>query len=509
MLTDKQKKTMLIIMDGWGINNNVSQSAIAKAKTPFVDSLYQQYSNTRLLTHGEYVGLPNHQMGNSEVGHMNIGAGRIIYQELLKINRAVADGSFENQKVLQETIAYCKQNDKALHLMGLVSDGGVHSHINHLLALCDILLKHNLTKVYIHCFLDGRDTAPTNGIKYLKILLNHIKNTSIKVASLCGRYYAMDRDKRWERIQKAYNLLVKGEGDVFENPIDAIQSSYDNGVTDEFILPKVMVENQQPIATIKNDDAVICFNFRTDRCREITEVLTQQDFPTYNMKALELYYTTMTVYDDAFVKVNSIYGKENISNTMGEVLSKNNKTQLRIAETEKYPHVSFFYSGGREDQFDGEERIMINSPKVATYDLQPEMSAFQVKDAVIQYIEEKQPDCIILNFANTDMVGHTGVFDAAVKAAETVDTCVEQVVKKALAYNYCIFVTADHGNADIMVNNDGSINTAHTKNVVPLFMIDNNLKPTLQPGILADIAPTMLKVMQIDIPNEMAGTVLF
>lgn len=510
MLTDKQKKTMLIIMDGWGLNNNTAQSAIAMANTPFVDSLYQQYANTNLLTHGEYVGLPTHQMGNSEVGHMNIGAGRIIYQELLKINRAVADGSFESQKVLQETIAYCKQNDKALHLMGLVSDGGVHSHINHLLALCDIVLNHKLNKVYIHCFLDGRDTAPTNGIKYIDILLSHIKNTPIKIASLCGRYYAMDRDKRWERIQKAYDLLINGVGASFDNPIQAIQSSYDDGITDEFILPKVIVdEKQQPIATIQNDDAVICFNFRTDRCREITEVLTQRDFPEFQMKALELYYTTMTVYDDTYSNVNSIYGKDNTSNTLGEVLSKHQKTQLRIAETEKYPHVTFFYSGGREEKFEGEARIMINSPKVATYDLQPEMSAFQVRDAVIEYIEAHQPDCIILNFANTDMVGHTGVFDAAVKAAETVDSCVEQVVTKALAYDYCIFLTADHGNADIMVNNDGSVNTAHTKNVVPLFLIDNTLKPILQPGILADIAPTMLKVMQINIPNEMTGTVLF
>lgn len=505
----QQKKAMLIIMDGWGINRNPKSSAIEAANTPFVDSLYLKYPNTGLLTHGEYVGLPEDQMGNSEVGHMNLGAGRVVFQDLMLINHKVKTGEISENKVVLDAFNYAKTNHKKVHFIGLVSDGGIHSHTNHLKALIKSAKEYGVEQSYVHAFTDGRDTDPKSGLAFMEDLQQYCNNTPTKIASICGRYFAMDRDKRWERIQLAYNLLVNGIGENFSNVIDAISTSYKKDVTDEFIKPIVIVdENGQPLTKIENDDVVICFNFRTDRCREITTVLTQHDMPEFQMQTLPLYYVTMTIYDEKFVNVQPIFGKDNIPNSLGEVIATNGLTQLRIAETEKYPHVTFFFSGGREDVFSGEERIMIPSPKVATYDLQPEMSAYEIKDAVINYIDENEPDFICLNFANTDMVGHTGVFSAAVKAAETVDACVQQVVTKALEKNYTIFLTADHGNADYIVNEDGSPNTAHTKNIVPLFLISNDFIGTMQPGKLADIAPTILSVMNIEIPSEMNGNVL-
>lgn len=496
-------------MDGWGINRNHKNSAIEAANTPFVDSLYLKYSNTALLTHGEYVGLPEDQMGNSEVGHMNIGAGRVIYQDLMLINKKVQTGEIFLNQILIDAFEYAKTHNKKVHFMGLVSNGGIHAHISHLKALIKMAKDHGVENSFVHAFTDGRDTDPKSGLNYLIDLEDFCKATPTKIASICGRYYAMDRDKRWERIKLAYDLLVHQKGDVFSSVKEAIESSYKNGITDEFIKPVVLLdEKNQPITKIEKDDVVIVFNFRTDRCREITTVLTQQDMPEFEMQKLDMNYVTMTIYDEKFKSVKPIYGKENIENSLGEIISKNNLTQLRIAETEKYPHVTFFFSGGREANFEGEERIMIPSPKVATYDLQPQMSANEIKDAVIKNIDEKQPDFICLNFANTDMVGHTGVFSAAVKAAETVDNCVQQVVTKALEKDYCILVTADHGNADYMVNADGTPNTAHTKNIVPFFVIDNEFKGVVQPGKLADIAPTILKIMNLEIPKEMDGNVL-
>ncbi|MCB0506774.1 MAG: 2,3-bisphosphoglycerate-independent phosphoglycerate mutase [Bacteroidetes bacterium] len=501
---------MLIIMDGWGINHNPKSSAIEAANTPFTDSLFLQYPNTGLLTHGEFVGLPEDQMGNSEVGHMNLGAGRVVYQDLMLINKRVKDGELAQNIELLNAFKYAKQQNKNVHFIGLVSDGGIHSHINHLKALIKIAQTNGIENSYVHAFTDGRDTDPKSGLGFINDLQEYCSNSSTKIASVCGRYYAMDRDKRWERIKLAYDLLTEGKGITFQNPIEGIKASYEKNVTDEFIVPIVIVdEKNNPIATIQEDDVVICFNFRTDRCREITTVLTQKAMPEHGMKTLPLYYVTMTVYDATFKNVRSIFEKENIQNSLGEVISKNGLTQLRIAETEKYPHVTFFFSGGREETFDGEERIMIPSPKVATYDLQPEMSAYEIKDAVIDFIEKKEPHFICLNFANTDMVGHTGVFSAAVKAAETVDACVQQVIQKALEKDYAIFLTADHGNADYIVNEDGTPNTAHTKNIVPLFLISNFFKSTMQPGRLADIAPSILKMMQLEIPKEMDGTPLF
>lgn len=500
---------MLIIMDGWGINRNPSTSAIEAANTPFTESLYLNYPNTGLLTHGEYVGLPEDQMGNSEVGHMNIGAGRVVYQDLMLINKKVQDGELDKNETLLAAFEYAKQNNKKVHFLGLVSDGGIHSHINHLKALIKSAKENGVQNSFVHAFTDGRDTDPKSGLSFMEDLQNYCALTPTKIASICGRYYAMDRDKRWERIKLAYDLLIKSEGDKFSNVTDAFVSSYARDVTDEFIKPIVMTdENGNAITKIEQDDVVICFNFRTDRCREITTVLTQQNMPEAGMITLPLYFVTMTIYDASFSNVKTIFGKDNIVNSLGEIISKNGLTQLRIAETEKYPHVTFFFSGGREESFAGEERIMIPSPKVATYDLQPEMSAHEVKNAVIEYINEKTPDFICLNFANTDMVGHTGVFSAAVKAAETVDSCVKEVVKKGLENDYVILVTADHGNADYIVNPDGTPNTAHTKNIVPLFLISNFYKGIMQPGKLADIAPTILKLMNLEIPEEMDGTTL-
>ena len=501
------KKVVLIIMDGWGHGQESPGNAIFQANKPFVDSLYK-YPNTELRTSGEDVGLPDGQMGNSEVGHLNIGAGRIIYQDLVKINLAIKDRSFFEKSAIRKTMHYVKTSGKQLHFIGLVSDGGVHSHIEHLKALCDSAYENKIGKVFIHAFTDGRDTDPNNGIKYLKDLNNHLKNSAGRIASVVGRYYAMDRDKRWERVKKAYDLLVHGKGSFYTDVLKAVEDSYSSGVTDEFILPVAITGTDgKPIGIIEDGDAVICFNFRTDRCREITEALTQKDFPEYDMHRMNLHYVTMTNYDSTFKNVDIIYEKDNLNNTLGEILAEKGKSQLRIAETEKYPHVTFFFSGGREKPFEGEERILIPSPKVATYDLQPSMSAFEVTDVVCDKLNEGKLDFVCLNFANTDMVGHTGVFKAVVAAVETVDACVKRVVDAGLMNGYSFLITSDHGNAEFEINADGSPNTAHTTNPVPLFLIDKDYKEIL-PGRLCDLAPTILTIMGIKIPKEMTGKVL-
>ena len=493
-------------MDGWGLGKIKSSDAIQNANVPFINSLYAKYPNTTLVTCGEAVGLPDGQMGNSEVGHLNLGAGRVVYQELERINLAVRTGAFEKNKVLQEALHTAKDNNKKLHLLGLVSDGGVHSHINHLKALTTLCKKMELPEVYIHAFTDGRDTDPKSGLDFLKDLQLHLDVTTGKIATVTGRYYAMDRDKRWERVKIAYEALVHRTGEGSDDIFNSIIKSYGEGITDEFLKP--IINNATPAGAIENGDVVICFNFRTDRCREIVDVLTQRQIPEYGMQPLELNFTTMTMYDHTFKNVHNIFHKDDLVNTLGEVLSANNKTQLRIAETEKYPHVTFFFSGGRELPFEGEKRIMAPSPKVATYDLQPEMSALEITDLLLPEIDKKAEDFICLNFANTDMVGHTGFWNAVIKAAETVNNCVERVVTAALANGYTIFLTADHGNADYMINEDGSPNTAHTLNLVPLFIIDNDWHGKLKPGKLGDVAPTILKMMNIPIPAEMTGNIL-
>mgnify|MGYP002147191426 CR=1 FL=1 len=505
----KQQKAMLIIMDGWGINRNPATSAIEAANTPFTDSLYLNYPNTGLLTHGEYVGLPEEQMGNSEVGHMNIGAGRVVYQDLVRINKSIEEKELDQNSVLVDALRYAKTNNKSLHLIGLLSDGGVHSHIEHLKGIVTIAHHYGIKNLFVHAFLDGRDTDPKGGVGYLKDLQTHLAKTSGKIASLIGRYYAMDRDKRWERVRLAYDLLVKGTGSQTTNVISAVEQSYDAGVTDEFVKPIVVVDAQQkPLTTIQQGDVVVCFNFRTDRGREITQALTQQDFPEQEMKALQLHYVTLTNYDDSFKNVNVIFDKDNLENTLGEIVSKAGKKQIRMAETEKYPHVTFFFSGGREEAFAGESRIMCPSPKVATYDLKPEMSANDLKDKIIPELEKKEADFICLNFANPDMVGHTGVFEAAVKACETVDACNQAVTEVARKNGYTIIIIADHGNAELMINEDGSPNTAHTTNLVPCILVDDQFKGKLKDGKLGDLAPTILALMGIPKPPQMTGTVL-
>lgn len=505
---DKQRKVVLVIMDGWGHGKVASADAIKAAKTPFVDSLYDNYPNAELITHGEAVGLPDDQMGNSEVGHMNLGAGRIVYQELLRINNAVKDGTLARNKTLISAIEKARKDSKKLHLIGLVSEGGVHSSQDHLHALCDIAKVNGLEDVFIHAFTDGRDCDPKSGLQCMKNLERHLAGSVGKIASVSGRYYAMDRDKRWERVQLAYEVMVNGKGEEAYSAAEAVETSYQKDVTDEFILPTVITQGGSPIAKIEDGDVVICFNFRTDRCREITQVLTQEDFSDFGMKSMNLHYVTMTEYDANFKGVDVIFRKDNLANTLGEVVAAAGKKQLRIAETEKYPHVSFFFSGGREALFPGEERIMINSPKVATYDLKPEMSAFEIRDAILPVLEQEEVDFICLNFANTDMVGHTGIWQAAIKAAETVDACVKDLVETALANNYTVFLTADHGNSDFLVNPDGSPNTAHSKNLVPWFLIDGDYKSDVKSGKLGDVAPTILKLMDIQIPEEMTGEVL-
>lgn len=502
------KKVVLVILDGWGIGDGSKSDAIANANTPFVDSLYKKYPHSTLRTSGENVGLPDGQMGNSEVGHLNIGAGRVVYQDFARINKEIREKKMDTNPVLLDALNYAKQNKKDLHIMGLVSDGGVHSHQLHLHHLCDMAKANGLTNVYIHAFTDGRDTDPKSGLGFITSLEEHLKTSAGKIASVVGRYYAMDRDKRWERVQQAYNLLVKGEGKKTQNVTDAIKASYAENVTDEFIKPIVVTKTDgSPIATIKEGDVVICFNFRTDRCREITTVLTQKDLAEQGMKKMNLYYVTMTNYDDSFKDVKVVYDKDNLHNTLGEIISKANKTQIRIAETEKYPHVTFFFSGGQETEFKGEKRIMVSSPKVATYDLQPEMSAVAVTDAIVAELKKGDVDFVCLNYANADMVGHTGDYKAVTNAVEKVDACLKRVVETGLEKNYSFIIIADHGNADYMINPDGSPNTAHTTNPVPCIVIDKDVKKVAN-GKLSDIAPTVLRLMNMDIPSEMDGVSL-
>ncbi|MBZ4188343.1 2,3-bisphosphoglycerate-independent phosphoglycerate mutase [Niabella beijingensis] len=505
-----QKRAILLIMDGWGLGKVASADAIQNANVPFTKSLYEKYPNTTLTTFGELVGLPEGQMGNSEVGHLNLGAGRIVYQELQRINVAIKTGELAANTELLRTVTHARDNNKPLHLLGLVSDGGVHSHISHLKALINICKDNGLNEVYIHAFTDGRDTDPKSGLGFIQDLQQHLDQTGVgKIATVDGRYYAMDRDKRWERVALAYDALVNGKGATAPSAVDAIKNSYAQDITDEFIKPTVIVDAEnKPVATIQNGDSALCFNFRTDRCREITQVLTQQNYPEYNMHTLELDYTTMTVYDHTFKNVHVLFRNEDLTQTIGEVIEANHLKQIRIAETEKYPHVTFFFSGGRENPFVGESRILKPSPKVATYDLQPEMSAKELTEAILPEIRNKNADFICLNFANADMVGHTGVFAAAIKAVETVDQCVEQIVTEALKQDYVVFLTADHGNSDYLINEDGSPNTAHSMNPVPLFIIDNNFKGAIKEGKLGDIAPTILTFMKLPIPKEMTGDVL-
>lgn len=507
--TIMSKKVALVILDGWGIGDGSKSDAIAQAKTPFVKSLYAKYPHSTLVTSGEDVGLPDGQMGNSEVGHLNIGAGRVVYQDFAKINKEVRDGGMDSNVALNKAFNYAKEKKVNLHFIGLLSDGGVHSHQEHLYKLCDLANAEGLKNVFIHAFTDGRDCDPKSGLACIEALENHLKKSTGKIASIVGRYYAMDRDKRWERVKKAYDLLVNGVGEKSMNAAAAVSQSYTKNITDEFIEPISIVDSSNnAIATIQENDVVICFNFRTDRCREITQVLTQIDIPEQGMKKLNLYYVTMTNYDDTFKGVNVMYDKENLQNTLGEVIASAGKKQIRIAETEKYPHVTFFFSGGREKEFDGEKRIMIPSPKVATYDIQPEMSAARITTAIVDEINKISTDFICLNFANTDMVGHTGVYSAVLKAAETVDSCLQQVVEAGLKNNYSFIIIADHGNSDFMINADGTPNTAHTTNPVPCIIIDNDVSK-VNKGRLADIAPTVLKIMGIQPPTEMTGKALF
>ncbi len=503
------KKVILLIMDGWGLGKVRSSDAIQNAHVPFVSSLYPKYPNTTLITCGEAVGLPGGQMGNSEVGHLNLGAGRIVYQELQRINVAIREGELQKNKALLQSIRYAKVNDKQLHLLGLVSNGGVHSHINHLKALIDVCKAESLTNVFIHAFTDGRDTDPKSGLQFITELEKHLQTSVGKIATVNGRYFAMDRDNRWERVKLAYDAMVRGEGQKSRNAIEAISESYQHNITDEFIKPTVIIkEDGTPVATIQNGDAALCFNFRTDRCREITKALTQMEFPQHNMQPLQLHYTTMTEYDATYKNVHVIFEADNLNNTLGEVIEQQGLKQIRVAETEKYPHVTFFFSGGREKPFEGEQRIMASSPKVATYDLQPEMSAAEVTAAIVAEIKSGTADFICLNYANADMVGHSGIWNAVIKAVETVDACVEKVVTAALQNGYTVFLTADHGNADYMINADGTPNTAHTLNLVPLFIIDKEWKGSIKPGKLSDIAPTILTIMELPIPAEMNGEIL-
>ena len=497
------KKVILMILDGWGKSPDPKVSAIDNANVPFINSLYTKYPNAQLRTDGLNVGLPEGQMGNSEVGHMNLGAGRIVYQDLAKINLAVANKTLAKEQVLIDAFNYAKANNKKVHLLGLVSDGGVHSHTSHLRGLIDASQAYELDNVFIHAFTDGRDVDPKSGKKYLHDLQEYIAATPVKIASVIGRYYAMDRDKRWERVKLAYDLLVHGKGTATTDVVASIASSYANAVTDEFIQPLVAVDaNGSPLAIIEEDDVVIFFNFRTDRGRELTEALSQQDFHEQNMHKLNLYYVTLTNYDETYQNVKVVYNKDNITETLGEVLEKANKKQIRIAETEKYPHVTFFFSGGRETPFEGESRILRNSPKVATYDLKPEMSAYELKDALVPELNKGEVDFVCLNFANGDMVGHTGIMEAAIKACEAVDICVKEVVEAASANDYTTIIIADHGNCETMINPDGSPNTAHTTNPVPIILVDKDLKK-INNGVLGDIAPTILELMGVAQPEAM------
>lgn len=505
------KKAILAILDGWGLGTDSKVSAIAQANTPFIDSCFVNFPHTTLEASGIAVGLPFGQMGNSEVGHMNLGAGRVVYQNLVKLNIAVENATLGKENVITEAFDYAVKNKKKVHFIGLVSDGGVHSHINHLKGLLSAAHENGLQdNVFVHAFTDGRDCDPHSGRGFIRELLDHMAVTTGKLATVVGRYYAMDRDKRWERIKLAYDAMVNGLGESTSDILASIEKSYENDITDEFLRPLICVkESNLPVARIENDDVVFCFNFRTDRGREITEVLSQSDLPEYGMTHLNLYYVTMTNFDKTFKNVRVVFDENILQGTMGEVLEKNGRTQIRVAETEKYPHVTFFFSGGRENEFVGERRLLCPSPKdVPTYDFKPEMSAYDITEKILPEIENETADFIVLNFANTDMVGHTGVFSAAVKAAETVDQCIEKVATAAYAHDYAVFILADHGNSDVMINPDGSPNTQHSTNLVPLIVMDKDHTWNLKPGKLGDMAPTILKVMNIEIPEIMTGDVL-
>ncbi|WP_034261298.1 2,3-bisphosphoglycerate-independent phosphoglycerate mutase [Altibacter lentus] len=496
------KKVLLLILDGWGVTQDPSVSAVAQARTPFIDSLYKKYPHAQLLTHGMNVGLPEGQMGNSEVGHMNLGAGRIVYQDLAKVNLAIQHKTLQDEPELKKAFQFAREHNKKVHFLGLVSNGGVHSHIDHLKGLLSAAHNAGLTDVFVHAFTDGRDVDPKSGAGHIKTLEEHLAKTTGTLASVIGRYYAMDRDKRWERVKRVYDLLVFGKGTASENAVQSIETSYSEGITDEFLEPIVMTKNGRPRATLSEGDVVIFFNFRTDRGRQLTEVLTQTDYEGFGMKRIPLYYVTLTNYDDSFEGIKVVYNKEHVTEPLGEVLEQHGKTQIRIAETEKYPHVTFFFNGGRETPFEGEKRILCPSPKVATYDLQPEMSAYEVRDKILPEIKNKTADFICLNFANPDMVGHTGVFEAAVKACETVDACAKIIVEEALEQGYTTILLADHGNSETMRNPDGSPNTAHTTNPVPIILIDPEIKE-IHNGILGDVAPTILDLMGIKKPEVM------
>jgi len=495
-------KALLMILDGWGKTKNPSVSAITCAKTPFIDSLYENYSNAELLTHGKHVGLPEDQMGNSEVGHMNLGAGRIIYQDLAKINKIIENNKLKEEKTIIEAYNYAKKNNKKVHFLGLLSNGGVHSHINHLIELLKIAKSENLNKLYIHAFTDGRDVDPKSAIDFIKEIEPVLKKTGAKIATLIGRYFAMDRDQRWERVKKAHNLLLKNEGKNTDDLIGELESNYLKGITDEFIPPLVNTINNQPVAKIEENDIVIFFNFRTDRGRQLTQSLTQKSYPKFKINPIKLYFLTLTKYDSLFKNIKVIFDKENLKDTLGEVISMAGKTQVRIAETEKYPHVTFFFNGGREKAFKNEDRILCPSPKVATYDLKPEMSAFEIKNSIIKKMNDDQPDFICLNFANPDMVGHTGNLNAAIKACEFVDSCTSEVITAAIKMNYTSLIIADHGNCENMINNDGTPNTAHTTNPVPVILVDSK-KRKINNGVLGNIAPTILDILDIKKPEAM------
>jgi 2,3-bisphosphoglycerate-independent phosphoglycerate mutase len=503
------KKVLLMILDGWGIATNKAVSAVDQAETPFVDSLYEKYPNSKLEASGLAVGLPEGQMGNSEVGHMNIGAGRVVYQDLVRINKAIDEREIDSNSVLTAAFDYAAEQGRKVHLIGLLSDGGVHSHIKHLEGILSMARRRDVKNLFVHAFTDGRDTDPHSGVRFIRELQEHLLKSTGRLASVIGRYYAMDRDRRWERVRLAYDLLVHGKGERTSDVLAAVQQSYRNDITDEFIKPIVVTgADGNPLATIQPDDVVICYNFRTDRGRQITEALTQRDFPDHGMRALPLYYITMTTYDETFRGIRTVFDKDNLNNTLGEILERNDRKQIRIAETEKYPHVTFFFSGGREQPFKGESRILCPSPKVPTYDLQPEMSANDIKDRIIPELDRKSADFICLNFANPDMVGHTGVFEAAVKACETVDYCAGKVTEAALRNGYATIIIADHGNADVMINPDGTPNTAHTTSLVPCILVDQDFRGKIKNGKLGDLAPTILTLMGIPIPKEMTGHVL-